>query len=454
MRWLLPTIFVLLVQGLVGEVEKLPRPATEKGFVTLHYPRGFDPAKSYSVLYWFHGTGGRPNAGIGAGHEQLVTVGMSYLKRENIEPGGYGAAHWSECQAVRGELEARGLKLDRNIVAGMSKGGWMGFYIGAEPREGLHAVAIFAAGKDPNSQARPSLQGPGLSVLIGSGETDPNFPQAQLALQVFKAAGARVSYEEWLGEGHTYHRRGRVRDWLDVELRRSDAPGLRAFCARAIAAELAEAEAWEDPVDRYVALRLLAGDPRLGEAGDVWRKRIRESGTALATDPVVNDWLTQLNLLRALVRREVAFFDRRDFEVPALENLVKAYAKLQGETTDVCLAARAAHGRVRAGKMLAIYSEQLKAREDPHYRALMEEYVRLQTRYGEARGEPGDEVMEQLQELGARLAELRHKASMGAFRESEWGDGGQAIPAEVTGAIEVDAAARSHRPAAFSGLGF
>ena len=56
--------------------------------------------------------------------------------------------------------------------------------------------------------------------------------------------------------------------------------------------------------------------------------------------------------------------------------------------------------------------------------------------------------------LGARLAELRHKASMGAFRESEWGDGGQAIPAEVTGAIEVDAAARSHRPAAFSGLGF
>ena len=132
-----------------------------------------------------------------------MTAGMSYLKRDQVPPGKYGAAHWEECLAVRAELEAQGLKLDRNVVAGMSKGGWMGFYIAAEPRDGLHAVGIFAAGKDPNLKSVPSLKGRGLSVLVRTGETDPNFPQAQLAVQVLKKTKTTMFYQEWLGESHT-----------------------------------------------------------------------------------------------------------------------------------------------------------------------------------------------------------------------------------------------------------
>ncbi|MGI9241045.1 MAG: alpha/beta hydrolase-fold protein, partial [Verrucomicrobiales bacterium] len=448
MRWIVPALFLLSAPVLMGEVEKLARSATDKGFVSVHYPPGFDPSKRYSVLYWFHGTGGRPNAGIGAGHERFVTVGMSYLKRENVEPGGYGAAHWSECLEVREALEAMGLKLDRNVVAGMSKGGWMSFYIASEVRQDLHAVGIFAAGKDPNVKELPSLAGSDLSVLVGTGETDPNFPQAQLAVQVLESAGATVCYEEWLGEGHTYHRDGRVRDWLDVEARRSDGAELRQFCAQAVASELAGAEAWEEPVLRYIALRRLAGDPRLREAGDTWRKRVRETGRSLASDPAVKAWLVSLNRLRALVRREVALFARRDFEVPALAKLVDAYARLQPEVGEVGLSARVAHGRIRAAKMLAIYSNQLKAREDPQYRALMEEYIQLQTRYGEAEGDPGEAVMERLKDVGARLADLRHKSGMAAFRDAEWSRDGGAIPPEVKAAIEAGNAAQAGRPAA------
>jgi hypothetical protein len=291
-----------------------------------------------------------------------------------------------------------------------------------------------------------------LSILVGTGETDPNFPQAQLAVQLFRAAGAAVCYEEWPGEGHTYHRDGRVRDWLDVEARRADELELRTFCARAVAEALKQAQAWDDPRDRYVALRYLAGDPRLWEAGDAWRKRVRLAGMEAASDGGVKSWLIGLDRLRTLVKREVAFFDRRDFEVAKLEKLVAAYMRLLAEVDHVDLAARAAHGYDRAAKMLAIYSEQMKARQDPEYRELMEEYVILQTKFGEANGEPGEAVMVRLKEVGARLGKLRHEASMGAFRDAERGSVKESDPA-VREAIEAGARLAG-RPAVFSGIRF
>ena len=451
---ILATLWLLLVAVRAGEVEKIVRPKTEKGVVSVHYPDGFDPAKRYSVLFWFHGTGGRPNPGIGRDHERFVTVGMSYLKSENVPAGEFGAAHWRECLAVREQLEANGLRLDRNVVAGMSKGGWMAFYIAAKPRVGLHAVGIFAAGKDPNLREVPSLEGRGLSVLVGSGETDPNFPQAQLAVNVLRKAGAAVFYEEWSGQGHTYRRDRRVRAWLDVEGMRADPAQLERFCAAAVEEEFERAMAWRDARDRYAALRYLAGDPRLREAGELWRERVREAGRDLSNDPEVKSWLAELNRLRALVKREVAFFDRRDFRVPPLEKLVAAYQKLLGEVKHPDLAARAAHGYQRAAKMLAIYSAQMKARENPEYQALMKEYVKLQTEYGEANGDPGEEVMARLKEVGARLGKLRHESSMGAFKDAEWGrHDGDTDPA-VQAAIEAGVAAGRGKPPVFSGVGF
>ena len=451
----LMSLLLLLVQGVAGaaQVEKVERPKTEHGFVTVHLPAQFDPEQSYSVLYWFHGTGGRPNPGIGLGHERLVTVGMSYLKRDQVPPENYGGAHWEECLALRAELEARGLKLERNLVAGMSKGGWMSFYIAAKPREQLHAAGIFAAGKDPNLGAVPSLEGRGLSVLVGTGETDPNFPQAQLAVRSLREAGAQVFYEEWLGEGHTYHRDGRVRNWLDVETRRDDPERLVAFCDAEVGAEMAAIMAIGPGKDRYVALRKLAGDPRLRAASESWRERVRVAGKELSEDEGVRDWLAELAELRGLVGREATFFARRDFDVSKLGKLVEAYDRMLADSRHPDLAARAAYARRRAAKMLAIYTEQMKAREDPEYRALMDEYGKLQARYAEAKGKPGDEVMGKLKEVGARLGELRHQASMGAFRKVERGGGLMAGEPEAVGEA-IEAGANLQGPAAFGGIGF
>jgi hypothetical protein len=202
-------------------------------------------------------------------------------------------------------------------------------------------------------------------------------------------------------------------------------------------------------------MRLLAGDPRLREAGDYWRKRVREAGTELAADEALRAWLGGFRRLRELVGREVAFFERRDFKVPELEKLVAAYEGLLvdlGGQAD--LAVRAAYGRARAAKMLAIYSEQMRAREDPEYRALMEEYVKLQVKYGETNGDPGEQEMERLTQLGARLGELRHEASMGAFREAEAGSRAAVVPAPAGAKAAIETANRDGAPAAFSGIGF
>jgi len=434
--------------------ERVERPLTAHGFASIHYPPEFDPEKSYSVLYWFHGTGGRPNPGIGNGHEKLISVGMSYLKRDPERKENTGTAHWNECLAVRKELESEGLKLDRNIVAGMSKGGWMSFYVAAEPRESLHAVGIFAAGKDPNMKSTKSLKGRNLSVLIGTGETDPNYPQAQLAVKVLKEAGAQVFYEEWLGEGHTYHRGGRVRHWLDVESRRSDPAELLKFCAAGISAELAKAEAWKDEKDRYVALRILIGDPRLPEADSASRKRLKEAGMELATDASVKDWKTSLARLRTLVGEEAKFFARRDFDVGKIGELVAAYRKLVEELKHPDLAARAAYGHFRTKKMLTIYTAQMEARKNPEYQELWKEWVQLQTIYGETEGQPGPDVMKRLNEVGARLGELRHESSMSAFRNEEWGDGSSNMAPEIRAAIEAGEKASEKKPKAFSGIAF
>ena len=129
---------------------------------------------------------------------------------------------------MRKRLEDSGLKLRRDVVAGMSKGGWAGFYLGAEVPDGPDAIAIFAAGKDPRYKAAPPMPKT-LSVLVGTGETDPNYPQAQLAVGYFRQGGASVSYEEWLGHGHTYMASPKVVDWLHVESLKDRTAELSAY---------------------------------------------------------------------------------------------------------------------------------------------------------------------------------------------------------------------------------
>ena len=413
------------------------RPNTEHSFVSLHYPKGFDPGKSYHVLYWFHGTGGQPNPGIARAHGSYIGIGMSYLKREHVPPGKYGAAHWDECQEVRKLLEQDGLKLRRDMVAGMSKGGWASFYLAAEVPDGPDAIAIFAAGKDPRYKKAPPMP-KALSVMVGTGETDPNYPQAQLAVGFFREGGAgRVTYEEWLGKGHTYMASPRVVDWLQVESLKDRPAELTAYATRQVARELKRCDETTGLQQRYLALRFLVTHPALPHASELLQQRVRDSGRAAGAEPELKGWLDAFNASRTLVAREAGFFNSQSFDVPKLDKLVGRFRTLTESAPGPGLAARAAHGTRRAQKMAEIYKAQKKAFETPEFKKLGARYRELQKLYADAKGEPGDEVMQELKEVGAKLGDLRHKASMGAFRDAEWGREPEPDPL-LDGAIEAD----------------
>jgi hypothetical protein len=454
MKFIRLTILLCIGPGMISSLcaqwpVRLDRPQTVHGFCSIHYPKDFDAAKAYHVLYWFHGTSGRPNPGIGRDHRSYISVGMSYRKREHVPPGEYGASHWVDCLAVRRELEEAGLNLRRNVVAGMSKGGWAGFYIGAERPEGPDAIAIFAAGKDPRwGEAEPLRKSP--AILVGTGETDPNYPQAQLAVEFFRQAGSQVNYEEWLGKGHTFAASPRVLAWLEVESLKDRPDELHRYATRHLQTEMARCEEISDPLDRYVALRFLLGHPTTPHAPEFLHEQLLEAGRAAGKAPEITQWLDAHKQLQALVTREAHFFDSRSFDVEQLGQLVERFRALTESAPDPSLAARAAYGARRAKKMHAIYHAQQKAKARPEYVAMRSRYTELQRLYSDADGNPGDAVLAELNEVGAKLSDLRFDSSMKAFTDEEWGNEPEP-DAQLDAAIDADSV-DGLRP--YVGLGF
>ncbi|MEM7386424.1 MAG: hypothetical protein AAF514_15900 [Verrucomicrobiota bacterium] len=180
-------ILNLLTAGAMAG-EQLSFPETRHGHLTVTWPEESEE-KPWPILYWFHGTNGRPNPGLGQRLAHYVIIGMSYLKADEYEPGTYGKSHWELCLRARRELEERGHVFGRNLVSGFSKGGWMSFYIGSEAHEDLHGVAIFGGGRDPNARTPSDFKHRDFAVLVGTGETDANFPNAQMAWRYFRKAG-------------------------------------------------------------------------------------------------------------------------------------------------------------------------------------------------------------------------------------------------------------------------
>jgi len=207
-------------------------PGTVHEYATLDVAKQLDLSKPHPVLIWFHGTGGRPNSGLGKHHRQYVSVGMSYALADRIlvNNAGFGTAQWELCEQALATVQKLGITPSRVVVAGMSKGGWTAFHAGTTVPDGPDAIAIFAAGKDAQVQKAHAPIPPTLAVLIGTGETDPNYPRSQLAVNFFKEAGARVSYEEWLGHGHTWRNTRRVAQWMEVEAIHGNFDELESLC--------------------------------------------------------------------------------------------------------------------------------------------------------------------------------------------------------------------------------
>jgi dienelactone hydrolase len=118
---------------------------------------------------------------------------------------------------VTAYLEGR-LKLDREefFVGGFSMGGWRASSMGEGSPSTWAGMAILGAGREV--QDRP-LRKPASfrnkPIYVGAGTQDANFPHARKAASVYEAAGAKVTFEEYPGLGHTMKMDSAIlRDWL------------------------------------------------------------------------------------------------------------------------------------------------------------------------------------------------------------------------------------------------
>ena len=120
---------------------------------------------------------------------------MSYLDKDKVPANGYATEHWKLCQDVeRLIVKRKNLKVSRRTVSGVSKGGWMAYYMSLEPLEGLHGTAIIAAGQHKGGIPPLKKNLDHLAVFVGTGETDSNYPHAQMAVNFFNQSQICLLY--------------------------------------------------------------------------------------------------------------------------------------------------------------------------------------------------------------------------------------------------------------------
>ncbi|MDX1679369.1 MAG: hypothetical protein R3242_01450 [Akkermansiaceae bacterium] len=450
--WILTAFALPMAQGAPRteqpRAERLALPNSEQGYAVVSVGEDVDLDSPSPLLFWFHGTGGNPNIGIAGARSNWIAVGMSYPRKEDRNSGAdYGQQLWDLCTQVQAQLDKRGWKFSTRVVGGMSRGGWASFHVGATAKDGPDGIVIFAAGKDPGYPLPPVKRKQPSSVLIGAGETDPNYPHAQLACSFFNKAGAQVTYEEWLGHGHTYGASPRVLAWLDVQAAKRDETFSKA-CDQFLLDELAACKT--DSFANYLRLRHLIRDPRFPHAQEKHRELVRSRGMSFSKNAELSQSIEELGFLQKLVAREAEFFDDRQFDVSLIADLQTRFTKLAKQSKDPGIRARAAYGALRAQKMHRIYSEQEKVYKSDAFQQKMHQLATLQEQYQQADPNTKPTLLAEIQKHRKEIADIKFKTSMGAFRNAEWINPDE-VPNELKAAIEDDPK-DSLRP--YLGIGF
>lgn len=215
-------------------------------------------------------------------------------------------------------------------MSGVSKGGWMAYYMSIEPFEGLHGTAIIAAGQ-PNGRT-PMIQKKldHLAVLVATREADPNYPHAQMAVEFFKQSKIHsFCYEEWLEEGHVSIISPRVIEWLTIQAKRGGAQAILVeYCETVVKNKLESINKLEQNKDKYIALRHLIHAPATHYVSADTKRLIKNFGKKLTYTSGLREWFIDLKKLRHIIKRETKFFHDGRTKPELLESFVKAYQKL------------------------------------------------------------------------------------------------------------------------------
>ncbi len=403
-------------------VEKIAFNDTQHDYVTVSYPKGFDASKSYHINFWYHGTSGKPTSGIEDSLESYIGVGMSYLDKDKVPPNGYATKHWESCLAVeRNFTKRRKVKISRRIVSGVSKGGWMAYYMSLEPLEGLHGTGIIAAGMHQGGVEPIKSQLDHLAVFVGTGETDSNYPHAQMAVDFFKKSKIHsFCYEEWLEEGHVSIASPRTLEWLKVQGKRGGPKNLLVeYAEKVVQQKLEKIQKLEEHTQKYIAVRHLLYAPTAQYVSAQTKGVIKSLGKELTAQAEVKSWLIEYHKFRSMVQRETKFYHDGRREPELLGGFVKGYQKLALESAYPSIARRASYAYMRNLKNYTIEELKEEYLATTEYPSLKVEFDALNKKVSTSSA-PSQEDINRRQELFSKIRTLALDAGMQGFYDVEW----------------------------------
>ena len=355
-----------------------------QGYYVVWLPKEYTPDRTWPAVFCYHGVNQKPTTFPFQpllGGKGFVVVGMCYAGGPGLEAYGAISRDVENVKRLVPVLTQK-LKLDARqlFIGGFSMGGFMSSSIGECTASIWAGMAICGAGRGGGGGAKDPQGFRGKPVFAGAGEKCPYHAGAQKAADYYKAHGADVTFETWLGKGHTVDTKSKVfSDWMwasgplkqvmaDVaEAKALQAagklgqayakfsqaaavPGDHEACkeAAAAAATIAkDAEAQLAAADGAVAARnygnAIAAFSRVAAAygGSKFGEQAAKSMAALQADPAVQDALgtaRQNAQARTLQEQAQAAELARDYAlaIRLYEQLVAACPK-----SDLCASAKA-----------------------------------------------------------------------------------------------------------------
>ncbi len=313
--------------------------------VLVSFPENHDPAKSWPVVFSYHGFNAKPEWKMTRAHtgpKDWIVVGMGYVQRGKykIEPADL-AMEVKAFRYVRDELaKSQGLDLKRVYLAGYSKGGWMiDTLLQAEP--GIAGGAILMGGHIDSRMKNPAALDKKTKVFIGVGRMDPNYLFSLKALVHYRSRGLQTFIEPWPGLQHEFPKEGSVglREWFALENGgRPDEAALSAELKTILS--LSPKEAWT----QLIAFK---DRPFCNVAGTAWSKKIVTELARLEKNPEVAFEVKIRNSHRQLLAREAKM---RTLE--ELQRINAAYGKLAAASNGSLRSAEIEHDFTRVQAVL------------------------------------------------------------------------------------------------------
>lgn len=330
------TLLFLAVLPAAAAVDQRIKVEGVEDAILVSLPRNHKEGGQYPAVFFYHGTGGRPQVSLMRGHtgeKDWIVVGMAYAKRGllKLTPTGMDAE-----QRVFREVQDRlarevGLDPKRVYVSGFSKGGWMSGLL-LQKEKGVAGAVILGAGHRHRVQGVPRVLPRDTPVFIGVGRFDRNYPFSLKAHRFFSQAGAKVEMETWQELEHEFPDWGSpgLKEWL--ALRNGQEPDVAA-----LEEEFANILAL-DGFRRWWELRQFRKRPYVQaqegwlEKVDAARQEMEENNPAIAREARI------LQLSQRTLAREL-----EEMTVQDLEEIAAAYATIVesgGESPQVKTAKR------------------------------------------------------------------------------------------------------------------